>query len=104
MRKTAAFLILWAATLAYASSPAASAEALRGASQMTSGGVSVSTRCAAEAAAYSDVAGIANSYKDSGIFADALYDLREQLLDCLATSDEEPDDGSLLPSGDSRSV
>ncbi|TWF58966.1 hypothetical protein [Neorhizobium alkalisoli] len=62
--------------------------------------------CSVEAAAYLEVSDLAHMYRDSGdVFADALYDLREQLLDCLATSGDMPEDGMSMPSrDDGRSI
>jgi hypothetical protein len=62
--------------------------------------------CIAEASAFTEVADLAYVFKeDGGVFAGALFDLREQLLDCLATSSEERDDQSFTPSRqDMRSI
>ena len=47
--------------------------------------------CVAEAAAFMEVAGLAHSFRSDGeLFAGALYDLREQLFDCLAATEEGP--------------
>lgn len=62
--------------------------------------------CVAEATAFIEVADLAYVFKeDGGVFAGALFDLREQLLDCLATSSEERDGQSFTPSRqDVRSI
>jgi hypothetical protein len=62
--------------------------------------------CVAEATAFTEVADLAYVFKEDGdVFAGALFDLREQLLDCLATSSEERDDQSFTPSRqDMRSI
>lgn len=55
--------------------------------------------CVAEASAFTEVADLAYVFKEDGdVFTGALFDLREQLLDCLATSSEERDDQSSTPS------
>ncbi|WJH38133.1 hypothetical protein N7E02_01760 (plasmid) [Aliirhizobium terrae] len=55
--------------------------------------------CVAEATAFTEVADLAYVFKeDGGVLAGALFDLREQLLDCLATSSEERDGQSFTPS------
>jgi hypothetical protein len=57
--------------------------------------------CMAEATAFTEVADLAYVYKEEGdVFAGALFDLREQLLDCLATSSEDPDARSFTPSSE----
>lgn len=59
------------------------------------------TACSTEAAAYTEVAGLAFSYGESGdLFDDALHDLREQLFDCLAAAGDQPEDGVVVPSAD----
>ncbi|SFA77860.1 hypothetical protein SAMN03159496_00300 [Rhizobium sp. NFR07] len=62
--------------------------------------------CIAEATAFTEVADLAYVFKEDGdVFTGALFDLREQLLDCLATSSEEQDDQSFTPSRqDMRSI
>ena len=55
--------------------------------------------CVAEATAFTEVADLAYLYRDEdGVFEGALFDLREQLLDCLATSSEEPAGQPVTPS------
>jgi hypothetical protein len=54
--------------------------------------------CVAEATAFTEVADLAYLYRDEDdVFAGALFDLREQLLDCLATSGEEPAGQTFMP-------
>ncbi|AYD02992.1 hypothetical protein [Neorhizobium sp. NCHU2750] len=104
MRITAAFLILSSSTFASALLPAVGTLAGQGAGKMGGGGVS-GPRCAVEAAAYSEVADLALTYRDGDdLFGDALYDLREQLLDCLASL-EKPSEDDTLPSAEAvRSI
>jgi hypothetical protein len=46
--------------------------------------------CNAEAAAFSEVADLAYSFRDRGdVFADALFELREQLRDCLPAASDD---------------
>jgi hypothetical protein len=56
--------------------------------------------CVAEASAFTEVADLAYLYRDNGeVFAGAIEELRDQLLDCLATFDD--DEGqSAYPAGD----
>lgn len=73
-----------------------------GASAETAAVAATSDLCTAEAAAYTDVADLAQSYREaSDVFADALNELRAQLLDCLATSADLYSDGS-APTEDIR--
>lgn len=58
--------------------------------------------CVAEASAYAEVADLAYLYREDGeVFATAIEDLRDQLLDCLATFDHS-DERSLSPAAGDR--
>ena len=61
--------------------------------------------CATEASAFAEVADLAHIYREDGsIFAGALFDLREQLLDCLATSDDGVGSDIVVPSSTAGSI
>jgi hypothetical protein len=61
--------------------------------------------CATEASAFAEVADLAYIYREDGdIFAGALFDLRDQLLDCLATSDDDESSGVTVASSQTKSI
>lgn len=101
MRITATLVISAAlATLTLTAFTVAAMGTAQSASQIETDRVAAPALCAVEAAAYTEVFDLAHSYRTKGdVFAAALDALREQLLDCLATS-EMPDDGFAIPSRD----
>lgn len=107
MRITATFLISAAlATIASTALAVVTMDSAWGAPRIVAESNITPAVCSVEAAAYLEVSDLAHMYRDSGdVFADALYDLREQLLDCLATSGDMPEDGMSMPSRDNgRSI
>ncbi|GEM_PF-2534821 len=62
----------------------------------------VGTDCVAEASAFTEVADLASLYReDADVFASAIKELRDQLLDCLATFDDSEERGK-YPAGSDR--
>lgn len=62
----------------------------------------VVTDCVAEAAAFTEVADLASLYReDADVFASAIEELRDQLLDCLATFDDS-EGRSMYPASNDR--
>jgi len=58
--------------------------------------------CVAKASAFTEVADLAYLYREDGdVFAGAIDELRDQLLDCLATSDDS-EVPSAYPAGSDR--
>lgn len=62
----------------------------------------VGTDCVAEASAFTEVADLASLYReDAEVFASAIEELRDQLLDCLATFDDS-EGRSMYPASNDR--
>lgn len=102
MRVTATTLISAAmATFAMTAITVAAIDIAYGAPMGAMHKTSAISSCTAEATAYAEVADIAHAYDDSeDLFAGALYELREQLLDCLAATGEDEGQGLFMPSLD----
>lgn len=50
----------------------------------------IAVECEAEAAAFTEVADLAYAFANAGdVFASALFELREQLMDCLVVADDD---------------
>lgn len=62
----------------------------------------IETDCVAEASAFTEVTDLASLYReDADVFTSAIEELRDQLLDCLATFDDS-EGRSMYPAGSDR--